>query len=160
MSVLKPEVVYRLLPTTQEAENTIGVMWRNMRHVWRTFQREIPKLKSRHSKCVGNPVHTPRHLMVTFTITRHVHSKVRTEFTALRLCGQANTCHSFIEQSLKESGSGKTGLTCVKPASTTNSCLGNRPPTHRSKTCIRPVVKRYVSNSIQRKSHIIRQQSC
>jgi len=60
----------------------------------------------------------------------------------------------------KESASGKTGLTCVKPASDTNSCLGNRPPTHRSKTCIRPVVKRYVSNSIQRQSHIIRQQSC
>jgi len=36
-------------------------------------------------------------------------------------------------QSLKESGSSKTGLTCVKPVSTTSSCLGNRPPIHRSK---------------------------
>jgi len=68
--------------------SSIGVTWRNLCHVWWTFQREIPKAKFLHTKCVGNPVHTPRHLMVTFTITRHVHSKIRTQFTALPLCVQ------------------------------------------------------------------------
>jgi len=78
MSVIKPESVCPLLPTTEKAKNSIGVTWRNMCHECWTFQRKITKVKRHHAKCVGNPVHTPRHLMVTFTVTRQVHTKVRT----------------------------------------------------------------------------------
>jgi hypothetical protein len=60
--------------------------------------------------------------------------------------------------SLKVSGSSKTGFTCVKPATTTSSCLGNRPSTRRLKPATVRWLTRYVFNSSKRQTHIIRQQ--
>ena len=53
----------------------------------------------------------------------------------LKFCGIISKNTSlFVQQLLKDGGSGKTGLTFVEPASITSSCVGIRLPTHRSKT--------------------------
>ena len=53
----------------------------------------------------------------------------------LKFCGIISKNTSlFVQQLLKDGGSGKTCLTFVEPASITSSCVGIRLPTHRSKT--------------------------